>query len=272
MEYRYQKGPGCGGWLLLLGLFALLTGGTPFFVNIVGVLFAMGLFFVFAIGAVLWAITYFIKRQVRNYEQSQTEVHNTFVFLLVNILVKIAQVDGVISQEEIATIRRFFRDHLHYSQSQLLWLKELIKEAIRAPHTLEELLRSFREKFAYEPRLLLLQLIYQVIYSKARVSAQELAVAQNIADFLGISPYDHRAIQGRYGRAAGDEGRYYEILGVEPGADFETIKSAYRKLSMQYHPDKVAHLGEEFRQVAEEKMKELNEAYDYLKKKHQATA
>ncbi|MCX5864001.1 MAG: DnaJ domain-containing protein [Deltaproteobacteria bacterium] len=56
------------------------------------------------------------------------------------------------------------------------------------------------------------------------------------------------------------------MLGLEPGASAEQIKSAYRKLSMQYHPDKVAYLGEEFRRVAEEKMKELNEAYQHLKK------
>ncbi|MGB3225952.1 MAG: DnaJ domain-containing protein, partial [Desulforhopalus sp.] len=41
---------------------------------------------------------------------------------------------------------------------------------------------------------------------------------------------------------------------------------AYRTLSMQYHPDKVRHLGDEFRAVAENKMKEINAAYDYFKK------
>jgi DnaJ like chaperone protein len=37
---------------------------------------------------------------------------------------------------------------------------------------------------------------------------------------------------------------------------------------MQYHPDKVGHLGEEFKRVAEEKMKEINMAYDFFKKKY----
>ncbi|MDA8164216.1 MAG: J domain-containing protein [Desulfobacteraceae bacterium] len=60
----------------------------------------------------------------------------------------------------------------------------------------------------------------------------------------------------------------YRVLGVEPGADFDRIKAAYRQLSQQYHPDKVAHLGEEFRKVAEEKMKEINQAYQTLKKRY----
>lgn len=44
-------------------------------------------------------------------------------------------------------------------------------------------------------------------------------------------------------------------------------QKAYRALSMQYHPDKVRHLGEEFQQVAEEKMKEINNAYQFLEKR-----
>ena len=37
----------------------------------------------------------------------------------------------------------------------------------------------------------------------------------------------------------------YEILGIEPTTSQDDIKAAYRKLVNQYHPDKVAHLGEE---------------------------
>ncbi len=52
---------------------------------------------------------------------------------------------------------------------------------------------------------------------------------------------------------------YYEILGVERGADDQTIKSAYRKLAMKYHPDRNPDNAE-----AEEKFKEAAEAYGVL--------
>ena len=57
------------------------------------------------------------------------------------------------------------------------------------------------------------------------------------------------------------------MLGVAEGADFNLITQAYKNMSKKYHPDKVAHLGEEFSRVSEEKMKQVNEAYQYFKDK-----
>lgn len=59
----------------------------------------------------------------------------------------------------------------------------------------------------------------------------------------------------------------YAVLGVDQHATADDIKRAYRLLAGQYHPDKVSHLGEEFRQLAEERFKEIQEAYQYLVKR-----
>ena len=56
----------------------------------------------------------------------------------------------------------------------------------------------------------------------------------------------------------------HDILGVSPMATEDEIKQAYRQLAAQYHPDKVTHLGEEFKTLAEKRFKEIQEAYQEL--------
>ncbi len=275
MEYRYRNQPGCGGCLLILAMIALVTGGAPALLNLIGLLFYSGLAGLLLLIAAFWGFSYYVRRRVSTYEASQTESHNRFVFLLVNILVKIAQVDGHFTRAELNTILNFFQYHLRYNQDQMYWVKQLVKEARNSPTDLRRLLEDFRTGFAYEPRLILLELIYQIIYTKQPPPAEELRLAREIAQLLEITVYDQRTIEAKYmyrqrqeAASAGQlEEQYYAVLGLEQGADFAEIKRAYRKLSMQYHPDKVGHLGEEFQKVAEEKMKEINVAYEYFEKK-----
>jgi len=59
----------------------------------------------------------------------------------------------------------------------------------------------------------------------------------------------------------------YEVLGLPPGASPAQIRKAFHRLAVQYHPDKVHHLGEEFRNMAHVKFLELKRAYETLMKR-----
>ena len=57
-----------------------------------------------------------------------------------------------------------------------------------------------------------------------------------------------------------DKRDYYEVLGVQKGASDDEIKKAFKKLARKYHPD----LNRDDPKTAEEKFKEVNEAYSVL--------
>ena len=272
MRYQQQQPPGCGGCLLIALLIAFVSGGAPALINVMGFIIFSGIAGVLLFIALFWGFSYWVQKQVSSYEASQTESHNRFVWLLVHILVKISQLDGHVSRDEVQTIQRFFQLNLRYNQTQMNWVKNLIKEATGSTESLESLLQEFRSTFTYEPRLILLELIYQIVYTKDPVPENELESARKIAVFLEISDYDLRTIEAKYRYARQQTAqqdydsaeKYYAILGLDNGADMNDIKRAYRQLSMKYHPDKVSHLGDEFKGVAEEKMKELNGAYEFF--------
>lgn len=79
--------------------------------------------------------------------------------------------------------------------------------------------------------------------------------------------------EGRDSRQKGDEstGRGcprdpYQILGISRNASQGEIKRAYKELAGKYHPDKVVHLGTEFQILAEKRFKEIQQAYEALRK------
>ncbi len=241
------------------GLFALL-----------GFLLSGGIIFILLLVGAFWGFSHLVRHKISSYERSQTESHNEFVYQLIQILVQIAKIDGRVSREEINVIENFFRVHLRYNYDQMLWVKELVKEAQQSQVTLDSLLANFKVKFAYEPRLILVELIYQVVYSGEKRIEPELELARKIANYLEITQYDQQTILSRYTQRAkqglSEEAHCLEVLGLQADSSSAEIKKAYYKLSMKYHPDKVAHLGDEFKRVAEEKMKEINAAYQFLKK------
>lgn len=88
--------------------------------------------------------------------------------------------------------------------------------------------------------------------------------AEFFSQSMGTGP-EHSAADG----PSADAGPQtpHDILGVAPGASQEEIRAAYRREAARYHPDKVAHLGEEFREMAERRFREIQAAYEALRDK-----
>ena len=58
----------------------------------------------------------------------------------------------------------------------------------------------------------------------------------------------------------------YAILEISASASDDEVKSAYRRMAMKHHPDKVASLGPDVQKAAEEKFRKIQEAYEIIKR------
>jgi hypothetical protein len=82
------------------------------------------------------------------------------------------------------------------------------------------------------------------------------AVIQN-----AFKPKRDRAVMGR-----GFSGDPFTVLGVNEGDSDEAIAKRYKQLIMEYHPDRVAHLGQELKDLAAKKTTEINAAYAAIRR------
>ena len=109
----------------------------------------------------------------------------------------------------------------------------------------------------------MLHFLFGISSADGIVHTNEIKVIEQIASYLGLSQNDINSIKYMFVPKTDSA---YKILGVDREASVEDLKKAYRKMANKYHPDKVSHLGEDFRKAAKEKFQKLNEAFSQIKK------
>ena len=275
MHYqRYSNGRNYS-WLIFL--IFLMFGGFRLIFVLFGIAIAILINFFPLI--IMGAIAYrFVKKVGRNrYVNSslntKSHEHKRFVELMVHILIHIAKADGKISQSETQMIRQFFIGQLHFRGPQVEWLNDTIETAKSSSDDIQVLANEFNAQFGYESQLMLLNMVYNVAYSDGEFHESEARFIDRLANLLNVSAFDHQRIKMAFEAQYGDisstknDDKYYAILGLTNSATKAEIKKTYRELTKKYHPDKVHHLGDEFKIQAEKKMQEINQAYDELMKR-----
>ena len=273
---QYRTNLGC----LWLVLFAALIGGTPLLVNLLRFFTA---FVVLTIVAGV-ALTWWVRRNaVLQYTRTRGARSKRFVELLVGLMVRLSEADGELDRREVTAIRQFFEHGLGYGGEQLLWIRDLIKAARRTNESVSDLCRELREKFGLQERMIVLQVLARIAEADGAMTQQERTFILQVAQRLGLAAFagafGRAGFESAYGSAGGrssgarpaaPDGRgtvdgAFSELGLSRDASAAEIKQTWRKLSLENHPDRVAHLGEEFRKLAEERMRRINAAYDVLK-------
>jgi DnaJ like chaperone protein len=194
------------------------------------------------------------------YEYTGTRRGDFGVSLMV-LAAAVMKADGKVVKSELEYVKRFLKMQFgeEEGQNKVMMLKEILQQ----DYNVQEVAQQIRQFMEYPSRLQLLHFLFGISLADGSYHAREIDMIEAISGYLGIRQADLNSIKAMFVK---DVNSAYKILDISKDASDEEVKKAYHKMAVKYHPDKVAHLGEEVRNAATKKFQKLNAAYEEIKK------
>lgn len=183
---------------------------------------------------------------------------NSFLMSLLVLSAAVIKADGKVTSQEISKLREFFA--ANFGAQAADEAESVVRELVQKGFNLYEVCGQIRSCMDYSQRL---QLFYYLVSlgSCDGLHQKEVDLLEVIATYIGLPKTEADSIFAQF-RPSNDSN--YRILGITSNATDEEVKKAYRKMAVQYHPDKVATLGEDVQKAAEEKFKAVSQAYEAI--------
>jgi DnaJ like chaperone protein len=183
-----------------------------------------------------------------------------------SMLGKLAKADGRISAEEIQTVENFMVHELNLSSESKRFAAQIFNTAIDSPSNFQDFAAQLYHQFKNQPQLLdlMMDVLLRVSIADGTLSESEERLISSAARIFHFNEHKYKELRSRY---ALDFERYYAVLGTDSSVSDEEIRSRYRNLVKEYHPDRIASKGlpEEFTKLAHDKFREIQEAYEAIK-------
>ena len=185
---------------------------------------------------------------------------------LFSILGKLSKIDGVVSREEIAVVQNFI-NNLPIADSEKQFARQVFNEAKDSRYTIDDFAIQLYQAARNQPTLLLsfLDLLFKIAAADGTLHPAEETALKSVKDIFKISDAQFENIKAIYFK---DIDKYYKILNVTPESSNQEIKSSYKKLVKDFHPDKIVSKGlpEEFVDFAANRFREIQESYEKIKR------
>jgi len=184
-----------------------------------------------------------------------------FAMSLLVLMAAVMKADGKVLRSELEFVKQYLARAFdpESAKEALTMLKSILEQDI----PVNDVCRQVKQNMDYSSRLQLLHILYGLSDADGRVNKSELDLIQSIASQMGISAKDNESVKHMFVPKTDSA---YKILEIDPDANNDEVKKAYRKMAVKYHPDKVNHLGADFQKLANEKFKKVNDAYSKIKK------
>jgi len=191
------------------------------------------------------------------YGQTQS---GDFSLSLLILTAAVMKADGNVRRSELDYVKRFLENN--FGSSKTPQYVKMLGEILKQDLNVQDVSRQISQYMDYGSRMMLVQYLFGIAQADGNNHPAEIDMIQVIANFMGISVKDYESIKAMFVK---DTGSAYKVLNVSTDTSNDDIKKAYRELAKKHHPDRVAHLGEDVKEAAEEKFMKLNAAYEAIK-------
>jgi DnaJ like chaperone protein len=192
--------------------------------------------------------------------QDNRTTPGAFGISLLVLIAAVMKADGKVVKSELDYVKQFF--DRQFGRNSAGEATRMLRDLLQQDIPLRDVCQQISRNMDYSSRLQLMHLLFNVSLADGKVHPSEIEVIEKISGYIGIASSDYLSIKNMF--IPGTDS-LYKILEIDPSATNEEVKKAYRRMAMKYHPDKVIHLGEDFKKAADEKFKKVNEAYERIK-------
>ncbi|MGM0431771.1 MAG: co-chaperone DjlA [Spirochaetota bacterium] len=202
---------------------------------------------------------------------SEEQAQMVFFVAAFSMLGKIATADGTVTQAEKQRVSEFIDQQLHLRGESRDAALRIFQTAQHSGGTFEQFAQQFYQMFRTNQQMLelMIDMLYRVSFADGKVTQAEEALIKKAGGIFHFSEGHLASIRTRYAsQSRGSSAGAYAVLGIDSSASDDEVKQAYRKLVSEYHPDKIASKGlpEEFITFANDKFREIQSAYEEIRK------
>lgn len=216
------------------------------------------------------ALSSLIER-VRTAFEGSPEIRRRVAFSIAMIALsaKMAKADGVVTQSEVRAFRQIFIVPSDQERN-VARLFDMAKQDIAGfdayARQLAGLCGSGRPNCAMLEDIL--DGLFHIAKADGMVHEGELGFLRHVSEIFEIEESHFEAILARHAIAGDGTSDPWRVLGVEPGAPFETVRARYRLMVAENHPDKLIARGvpEEFLAIANNRLAAINLAYEAIER------
>ena len=198
------------------------------------------------------------KQTRRKRPVTQSGDFEVSLLILASVVIK---ADNHQDRRELDFVRRQFASM--YGKQRANHAFRLFKNINKQQISTRQVCLQIKQMMDHPSRLQLLHFLFGIAKADGLVTPNEIRQIHTISGYLGISHKDFESIKAMFTKGKDNP---YKILEIEKTATIDEIKKAYRKMAKKYHPDRVIHLGKEHQEGAEEKFRQVQEAYETLQK------